>query len=271
MSPVRRAHDRARGDHRHRQHRRRRDRGRGGRAGRRAVDVAHRRLRHRDQVRRGAALGEVPGHHRRRHDGRRSDVRARARHAEPAARRSSFAALTAISAFGIGNTVQANSIATLVHDTFGVSTWITGAVMTALTALVILGGIQSIAAVCEWLVPFMAIFYVAGCLIILAMHAATIPDDRRADRELGLHRPGGGRRLPRRRRARGDALRRRARPLLERVGARQRADRGRGGADQEPRAPGAGRRRTGTFWDTVVVCAMTGPRRRATRASGGRA
>ena len=49
------------------------------------------------------------------------------------------------------------------HDTFGISTWITGAVMTVLTAIVILGGIKSIAAVCERLVPFMAIFYVAGC------------------------------------------------------------------------------------------------------------
>jgi len=86
-----------------------------------------------------------------------------------------FAALTAVSAFGIGNTVQANSISTLVRDTFGISTWITGAVMTALTALVILGGIRSISAVCERLVPFMAIFYVAGCLIILALNAAKIP------------------------------------------------------------------------------------------------
>lgn len=86
-----------------------------------------------------------------------------------------FAALTAVSAFGIGNTVQANSISTLAHDTFGVSVGLTGAVMTALTALVILGGIQSIAAVCERLVPFMAIFYVGGCLVVLALHAAEIP------------------------------------------------------------------------------------------------
>lgn len=86
-----------------------------------------------------------------------------------------FAALTAISAFGIGNTVQANSIATLAHDTFGVSVWLTGAVMAALTALVILGGIKSIAAVCERLVPLMAIFYVGGCLVVLALNASEIP------------------------------------------------------------------------------------------------
>src|SRR3989337_743352 len=90
-----------------------------------------------------------------------------------------FAALTAVSAFGIGNTVQANSISTLVLDTFGVSTWITGALMTVLTALVILGGIRSIARVCEWLVPFMAICYVGGCLFLLAMHVSAIPETLR--------------------------------------------------------------------------------------------
>jgi AGCS family alanine or glycine:cation symporter len=86
-----------------------------------------------------------------------------------------FAAFTAISAFGIGNTVQANSIATLVRDTMGVSVWITGAVLAALTATVILGGVRSIAAVCERLVPFMAVVYVGGCLVLLAMHAAEVP------------------------------------------------------------------------------------------------
>ena len=111
--------------------------------------------------------------------------------------------------------------------------------MTVLTALVILGGIQSIAAVCERLVPFMAIFYVGGCLIILALNAAEIPATVCLIVELGVHRAGGGRRFPRRRRPRGDALRGRARALLERVGARQRADRGRGGA--RPRIPSARR------------------------------
>lgn len=86
-----------------------------------------------------------------------------------------FAALTAISAFGIGNTVQANSIATLVHDTFAVSTWVTGAVLSALTGMVLIGGIRWIAAVCEWLVPFMALFYVGGCAIVLVANADAVP------------------------------------------------------------------------------------------------
>src|SRR5437868_149562 len=81
-----------------------------------------------------------------------------------------FAALTAIAAFGIGNMVQANSISAMVFETFGVSPWITGPVMTACTAVVILGGIKSIANVCEKLVPFMAVFYIVGCTILLVMH-----------------------------------------------------------------------------------------------------
>nr|MCU0255087.1 alanine:cation symporter family protein [Acidobacteriota bacterium] len=77
-----------------------------------------------------------------------------------------FAGLTAVAAFGIGNMVQANSISSMVRTSFGVSPWVSGALMTVLTAVVILGGIKSIARVCEALVPFMAIFYVAGCAIL---------------------------------------------------------------------------------------------------------
>jgi len=79
-----------------------------------------------------------------------------------------FAIFTAVAAFGIGNMVQANSIAALAQETFSLSPWVTGLVLTVATAFVILGGIVSIARVCEMLVPFMAIFYVVGCAILLA-------------------------------------------------------------------------------------------------------
>ncbi len=87
-----------------------------------------------------------------------------------------FAALTAVAAFGIGNMVQANSISTMLMETWGVPTWLSGIIMTILTAVVILGGIKSIARVCEALVPFMAFFYVLGCLILLAMKFQQIPE-----------------------------------------------------------------------------------------------
>ncbi|HBS60627.1 MAG TPA: sodium:alanine symporter family protein, partial [Firmicutes bacterium] len=82
-----------------------------------------------------------------------------------------FCIFTAFAAFGIGNTVQANSIATMVKETFNVAPSITGTIMAVLTAVVILGGVKSIATVCEMLVPFMAIFYVLGCAIILFLNA----------------------------------------------------------------------------------------------------
>ena len=87
-----------------------------------------------------------------------------------------FAFFTAIAAFGIGNMVQANSIAQLAKETFHISPWITGIIITALTAVVILGGVKSIARTCEKLVPFMAIFYVTGCLILLILKFETLPD-----------------------------------------------------------------------------------------------
>ncbi len=85
-----------------------------------------------------------------------------------------FALFAGIACFGIGNMTQANSIATMVTANFGVPAWITGLVLTVATALVILGGISSIAKFCEKLVPFMAGFYILGCVIILVINAPFI-------------------------------------------------------------------------------------------------
>ncbi|NTW56021.1 MAG: sodium:alanine symporter family protein [Chlorobiaceae bacterium] len=85
-----------------------------------------------------------------------------------------FACFTSVAAFGIGNMVQANSIATMVEHNFHISPWITGIVITSFTAVVIIGGITSIAKVCEYLVPFMAIFYVIGCIILLVLRHETL-------------------------------------------------------------------------------------------------
>ena len=85
-----------------------------------------------------------------------------------------FALFTAIASFGIGNTVQANAIATIAKETYSIDPRITGVVIAALIALVILGGIKSIARVCATLVPFMSIFYVVGCIAILIMNGAYV-------------------------------------------------------------------------------------------------
>jgi AGCS family alanine or glycine:cation symporter len=86
-----------------------------------------------------------------------------------------FAALVAMAAFGIGNMVQANSVADSLRATFGISPSLTGVVMALLTAAVILGGIRRIGEVTQILVPFMAVFYLAGALVILARFAGEIP------------------------------------------------------------------------------------------------
>jgi AGCS family alanine or glycine:cation symporter len=168
-----------------------------------------------------------------------------------------FAALTAISAFGIGNMVQANSISAMVQETFHVSPWITGILMTAFTALVILGGIKSIAKVCGALVPFMAIFYVLGCLILLAMNFAAIPETIRlifASAFTGHAAIGG---------FLGAGMRE-----AIRYGVARGLFSNESGLGSAPIVAAAAQTKnpvrqalvssTGTFWDTVVVCAVTG-------------
>ena len=86
-----------------------------------------------------------------------------------------FALLTALAAFGIGNMVQANSVADALRSTLAVPPAVTGGVLVVITAVVILGGIKRIGQFTELLVPFMAVFYLAGGLAILLMHASALP------------------------------------------------------------------------------------------------
>jgi AGCS family alanine or glycine:cation symporter len=168
-----------------------------------------------------------------------------------------FAALTAISAFGIGNMVQANSISTLVNETFRIAPWITGIVMAALTAVVILGGIKSIARVCEGLVPFMAIFYVGGCIVLLVMSASTIP----ATLQLIFQSAFTGQSML------GGFAGATMKEAI-RYGVARGLFSNESGLGSAPIVAAAAQTKnpvrqalvssTGTFWDTVVVCAMTG-------------
>ena len=86
-----------------------------------------------------------------------------------------FAGLVALAAFGIGNMVQSNSVAHSLEDSFGVDPMLTGIIMVVVTAIVIIGGIKRIGEVTEILVPFMALFYLGGALIILVRYAAEVP------------------------------------------------------------------------------------------------
>jgi len=168
-----------------------------------------------------------------------------------------FAVFTAVAAFGIGNMVQANSVAVLAHDTFYVSPWITGVVLTVLTGIVILGGIRSIARVCEGLVPFMAIFNIVGCLILLAMHADRIPGT------IGLIVSGAFTGQA----AVGGFLGAGVREAM-RYGIARGLFSNEAGLGSAPIVAAAAQTTspvkqalvsaTGVFWDTVVMCALTG-------------
>jgi AGCS family alanine or glycine:cation symporter len=168
-----------------------------------------------------------------------------------------FAVFTGIAAFGIGNMVQANSIAELARESMGVAPWISGVLLTVLTALVILGGIKSIARVCEGLVPFMAIFYVVGCAVLLALNAAAIPATILLivkSAFTGQAAAGGF--------AGATVM------MAARYGTARGLFSNESGLGSAPIVAAAARTRnpvrqalvssTGTFWDTVVVCAMTG-------------
>ena len=86
-----------------------------------------------------------------------------------------FAIFGSIAGFGIGNTVQSNSVAAAVDANFGISPMVSGLVMMILVGLVLMGGIKRIADVAGKLVPLMAAFYIASGLLILGMNASEIP------------------------------------------------------------------------------------------------
>jgi alanine or glycine:cation symporter, AGCS family len=168
-----------------------------------------------------------------------------------------FAGLTAFAAFGIGNMVQANSIAHLAQETFNISPWVTGSVITLITAVVILGGVKVIAKTCEFLVPFMVVFYVGGCLALLIMKADTLPETI----SLIINSAFNGQA------AVGGFLGAGMKEAI-RYGVARGLFSNESGMGSAPIIAAAAQTKdpvrqalvssTGTFWDTVVVCLMTG-------------
>lgn len=87
-----------------------------------------------------------------------------------------FAFFGTITTLFTGNIVQSNSIAAAIESSFSLNVWITGIILTIATAMVLVGGIKSIGGVTSFLVPFMALFYIAGSLIILILRVDYIPE-----------------------------------------------------------------------------------------------
>ena len=170
-----------------------------------------------------------------------------------------FALLATIASFGIGCGTQINAIAEVIENNvpFHIPPIAIGIVGGILTAVVIIGGIQSIASVCEKLVPFMAIFYVLGCIIILGINFDTLLPAIGAILRLAFT-PGavaGG--------LVGQGL-----LIALRFGVARGLFSNESGMGSAPLVASAAQTRnpvrqalvssTGTFWDTVVVCLMTG-------------
>ena len=86
-----------------------------------------------------------------------------------------FSCFCVLASFGIGNMSQINSIAGNMESAFQVPTLVTGIVLAVLSALVILGGLKRVAAVTEKVVPFMAVFYVIGALVVVGTHIPMVP------------------------------------------------------------------------------------------------
>ncbi len=86
-----------------------------------------------------------------------------------------FALFTVLASFGIGNLTQANSISAALDQTFSIPVWVTGAVITALALIIIVGGIKNISKVSQVVVPCMAIFYVVGGIIVILGNITNLP------------------------------------------------------------------------------------------------
>ncbi|MEF9917292.1 MAG: sodium:alanine symporter family protein [Lachnospiraceae bacterium] len=168
-----------------------------------------------------------------------------------------FAVFAGVASFGIGCATQVNAIATVCKENLNIEPWIVGVVIAILTALVIFGGIKSISSVCEKLVPFMAIFYVLGCVIILCINYDFIIPAIATICRLAFT-PG----------AAAGGLVGSGIMMAMRFGIARGLFSNESGLGSAPIAAAAAQTRnpvrqalvssTGTFWDTVVVCLMTG-------------
>lgn len=168
-----------------------------------------------------------------------------------------FAVFAGFASFGIGCATQVNAIATVCKENLHIPEWVVGIVVAALTAVVIFGGIKSIARVCERLVPFMAVFYVIGCIIILCINYDFIIPAIQTIFKLAFT-PGA---------AAGGLVGGGIKIAIQ-YGVARGLFSNESGMGSAPIAAAAAQTRnpvrqalvssTGTFWDTVVVCLMTG-------------
>ncbi len=168
-----------------------------------------------------------------------------------------FAFLAAICGLGIGCMVQSNGVTENLSTNFGIPTIVAAIVLTVIVALVILGGIQSISSVAEKLVPFMAGFYIIGCILIICMNITYIPETIVTIVKAAFHPEAvtGG--------FIGTTI-----SVCCRYGFARGLFSNESGMGSAPLIAAAAKTKnpkrqalvsmTGTFWDTVVICLLTG-------------
>lgn len=168
-----------------------------------------------------------------------------------------FALFTAIASFGIGSTVQANAISTMGQNVLGLQPVVIGGIITILASAVIVGGVKSISKVCETLVPLMAFLYIAGCIAILVIngHYVWPAIQLIVSSAFNPSAAGGG--------FVGSGI-----MMAARYGIARGLFSNESGLGSAPIVAAAARTHnpvrqalvssTGTFWDTVVICAITG-------------
>lgn len=168
-----------------------------------------------------------------------------------------FCLFTVIASFGIGNLVQSNAISLLCYETYRIPQPLTGAAVAAGVALVVIFGVKGIARVCSAFVPMMALLYFLGCTYILLMNGPYVWEALKIIVQSAF-RPeaaGGG--------FVGGSL-----IMTARYGIARGLFSNESGMGSAPIVAAAARTRnpvrqalvssTGTFWDTVIICAMTG-------------
>ncbi len=168
-----------------------------------------------------------------------------------------FSIFTVLATFGAGCTVQSHAIAEFIHSTFNVPVVATGFCVALLTAAVIMGGVKKISSVCEKLVPFMAVFYVIACISILIINRNFFVDAivLICQSAFTTRAAAGG--------FVGSTM-----ILACRYGIARGIFSNESGLGTAPIAAAAAQTKnpvrqalvsmTGTFWDTVIICAMTG-------------
>jgi len=171
-----------------------------------------------------------------------------------------FALFASFAAFGIGSGVQSNAVAEMMNENFGVANWISGLVIAVLVGLVIIGGLKWIARVSEALVPFMAVVYILGCLAILVINCQYILPAIKlvCTSAFNFNSAGGG--------VAGFIVVKML--TAARFGVARGLFSNESGMGSAPIVAAAAQTRnpvrqalvssTGTFWDTVVICLMTG-------------